>query len=40
MWWWILILGLFYLPMFYKLNKRISLLEDEIRELKGIKRIY
>ncbi|GGI15254.1 hypothetical protein [Gottfriedia solisilvae] len=34
------VLVILFLPMFYKLNKRISILEDEVRELKGIKKIY
>jgi len=34
------VLVILFLPMFYRLNRRISILEDEIRELKGIKKIY
>jgi hypothetical protein len=33
MWLWIIIL-LGYIPVIYKLNRRISALEDEIRDLK------
>jgi hypothetical protein len=34
------VLVILFFPMFYRLNKRISILEDEIQELKGIKKIY
>jgi hypothetical protein len=35
MWWAILIIMIAYLPMFYRIHKRLDYLEDEVRRLKG-----